>query len=83
MRPHRFEPARLVPGVLLIAVAVTYGLDALGTWDVPVRARLAMVPGALFVAVGTALITFLVRRRTRSRRARGAAAPGEDTAAGA
>lgn len=67
MNRHRFEPARLVFGVLLMAVAATYLLDALAGVRVPGWVLLAVVPSALAVAACTALVTFLVRRRLRQR----------------
>jgi hypothetical protein len=62
---HRFEPARLLLGVLLIAAAAGYALDALGEWRVPVWAQLAAMPAVLTLAAFTAWTTFAVRRCKR------------------
>ncbi|MGH3312468.1 MAG: hypothetical protein ACRDP3_18095 [Streptomyces sp.] len=67
MSPHRFEPARLVFGLLLLGVALTYAADALGGWDVPGPLLLVVVPAALVTAAFTALATYAVRRRLRKR----------------
>lgn len=65
MNRHRFEPARLLLGLLLAAAALTYVMDALGRWKVPVWLLLSLVPVALAVAAFTAGTTSLVRRRRR------------------
>ncbi|MFC4492682.1 hypothetical protein ACFPA8_00840 [Streptomyces ovatisporus] len=70
MNRHRFEPARLLLGLLLIGGAVMYVLDALGEWKVPVWAQLAAMPVALTLAAFTAWTTFAVRRHLRRKRGR-------------
>ena len=67
MNRHRFEPARLLLGLLLAGAALTYVMDALGQWQVPWWVLLPMLPVALFMAAFTAWVTFLVRRRLRRR----------------
>ncbi|HWM37375.1 MAG TPA: hypothetical protein VNS49_09710 [Streptomyces sp.] len=67
MNRHRFEPARLLLGLLLVGGALMYVLDALGEWRVPVWAQLAALPVALVLAAFTAWTTFAVRRRLRRR----------------
>jgi hypothetical protein len=69
MTGHRFEPARLVLGLLLVGVALMYVLDAAGAWQVPVRVLLAVVPASLVAAAFAACTTFAVRRVLRRRRA--------------
>lgn len=69
MNRHRFEPARLLLGLLLVGGALMYVLDALGKWRVPVWAQLAALPVALVLAAFTAWTTFAVRRHLRRRRA--------------
>lgn len=63
MNRHRFEPARLLLGLLLAGTALTYVMDALGQWRVPAWLLLTIVPAALLAAAFTAWTTFLVRRR--------------------
>lgn len=69
MRRHRFEPARLLLGLLLTGVALAYAMDAFGEWRVPTWALLAAVPASLLAAAFTAVVTFAVRRFLRRRRA--------------
>jgi hypothetical protein len=79
---HRFEPARLLLGLLLIAGAAMFALDAFGEWEAPLWARLAAMPVALTLAAFTAWTTFAVRRHVRRKRARSPLAPGEEPADG-
>ncbi|WP_206322149.1 hypothetical protein [Streptomyces sp. HNM0575] len=67
MNRHRFEPSRLLLGLLLVGTALTYAMDALGEWRVPVWALLALVPLSLVAAAFVALLTFAVRRAVRRR----------------
>jgi uncharacterized membrane protein len=77
MSRHRFEPARLLFGLMLAGAALTYAMDAFGNWQVPVWLLLATVPAALVIAAFTAWTTFLVRRRLRQRTgAEGSRTPG-------
>jgi hypothetical protein len=69
MNRHRFEPARLLLGLLLVGAALTYVMDALGEWHVPVWALLALVPASLLTAALTAGMTFAARRLLLRRRA--------------
>lgn len=68
MNLHRFEPARLLLGLLLMGAAAAYVMDALGEWQLPAWARLVMVPASLLAAAFTAAATFGVRRILRRRR---------------
>ncbi|MCH6162138.1 hypothetical protein [Streptomyces marispadix] len=68
MTRHRFEPARLLLGLLLLGTAVTYAMNALGEWHVPLWALLALVPASLLAAAFVAVATFAVRRMLRRRR---------------
>lgn len=76
MNRHRFEPARLLLGLLLVGAALSYVMQALGSWRLPAWALLLLVPAALVVAAGTAAATFAVRRLLRRRRAAAPRAPG-------
>lgn len=69
MKLHRFEPARLLLGLLLVGAALTYVMHALGEWRVPVWVLLVLVPASLSLAAFTAGATFAVRRLLRRRRA--------------
>ncbi|WP_314171677.1 hypothetical protein [Streptomyces winkii] len=68
MNRHRFEPARLLLGLLLIGAAVTYAMDAFGEWRLPAWALIASVPLALLAAAFTAVATAAVRRLVRGLR---------------
>lgn len=69
MNRHRFEPARLLLGLLLIGAALTYVLRALGEWHVPVWVLLLLVPASLVAAALTAGVAAAVRRVLHRRRA--------------
>ncbi|MGW7519294.1 hypothetical protein ACWGJ2_27270 [Streptomyces sp. NPDC054796] len=64
---HRFEPARLLLGLVLLGAALAYVMDALGEWTVPLWVLLVLVPFGLVLAACTALVTLMVRRRARQR----------------
>ncbi|GEB48841.1 hypothetical protein [Streptomyces cacaoi] len=68
MTRHPFEPARLLLGLVMVAVAVAYLLDASGEWDVPHWVLPIVVPAALLLAGCTALATLWARRSLASRR---------------
>ncbi|KRV46858.1 hypothetical protein AQ490_08725 [Wenjunlia vitaminophila] len=67
MKSHEFRPSHLVAGVVCLAVAVTYLLDASGLWQVP-----TVVGGNVFLlGMVAAAVTGTVHRSLR-RRARDA-----------
>ncbi|SDO39967.1 hypothetical protein [Actinacidiphila guanduensis] len=72
MRRHRFEPAALVMGLVLITLAVFFLLDASGVWDLSrPRETVPIVVSGLALAAVTALVTQavrIVRGRLRRRR---------------
>lgn len=63
MTRHRFEPARLLLGLALLAIAALFLLKTGGGLDVPYRLLVLLIPGALLLAGLTASTTYLVRRR--------------------
>ncbi len=76
MRRHRFEPAALVMGLVLLGLATSFVLDACGVWDLGHPRRTApAVGGGLLLVAATAIVTQAARtarsrrerRRTRSR----------------
>jgi len=72
VRRHRFEPAVLVTGLVLLSVSAGFGLDAGGVWDLSApRRSVLLVGGALAVAATVAVVTQVARsvrgRRTRRR----------------
>ena len=79
MRRHRFEPASLVMGLVLLGLTAAFVLDACRVWDLsrPVY-TVPMAVGGLLLVVVTAIVTQGVRiaRARRSRRRRTASAPG-------
>ncbi len=75
MRRHRFEPAALVMGLVVLTLAVFFLLDAGGVWDISSpRRSLPIVAAGLALAAVTAVVTQSVRivRALRSRPRRGA-----------
>ncbi|WP_208877516.1 hypothetical protein [Streptomyces armeniacus] len=90
MTRHRFEPARLVLGLLLLAAGLLYVLDAGGEPDVPTGVLLALVPAALVLGAVASLTTYGCRRFLAARRGEGRTAvgprgergPGSATASG-
>jgi hypothetical protein len=71
LRPHRFEPARLVLGLALIVIAILYVVRVTGEEEPPLPVMIGMVPGALVLAAVVAGVTHAVRR-ARGGRAGGA-----------
>lgn len=71
MRRHRFEPASLVMGLVLLALATSFVLDACGVWNLGHPRRTAPVAaGGLLLVAATAVVTQVVRaaRAGRERR---------------
>jgi len=72
VKRHRFEPAALVMGLVLLTLTTFFLLDACGVWDLSAPRRNVYLAGSglLLVAV-TAVVTQAVRavrtRRTRQR----------------
>lgn len=85
MRRHRFEPAKLVAGLVLLCGAVFALLDAAGALRQPDWVPLAVVPPGLALAGLVAAVGYGARRaRRRAREARAAAqARDAEAAAGA
>ncbi|WKX70911.1 hypothetical protein [Streptomyces sp. XD-27] len=69
MRRHPFEPGKLVVGLVLLGVAVVYGVDAAGEWDVPPFAPLVAIPAGLALAALVSILAYALRR-ARARRSR-------------
>lgn len=80
MRRHRFEPAALAMGLVLLGLTAAFLLDALGVWDLsdPRHSARLVGPGLAFAA-GTAVLTQAVRsvRRRLARRRAGRRGPRE------
>jgi hypothetical protein len=72
MRRHRFEPAALMMGLVLLAIMTAFILDACGVWNLSRAGRSAPLAGFGLAAVAaTAIVTQGVRSaRGRSRRRR-------------
>jgi hypothetical protein len=71
MKRHRFEPAALVMGLVLIALSASFLLDAAGVWDLSDRNRTIPLAATGFALVAvTAVVTQAVRtaRSVRKRR---------------
>lgn len=67
MSRHRFEPARLLTGLLLCAAAVAYLLDATGAAELHAGLLALLVPAALLAGALAGTATYAVRR-VRARR---------------
>jgi hypothetical protein len=77
VKRHRFEPAALVMGLVLLTLAVFFILDVCGAWDLSEPHRTVPVAGGgLLLVAATAIVTQAVRivrglrarRRQRARR---------------
>ncbi|SEG62854.1 hypothetical protein SAMN05216223_107113 [Actinacidiphila yanglinensis] len=71
MKRHRFEPAALVMGLVLIGLSVSFLLDATGVWDLSDRnATITAASCGLGLVLVTASLTQVVRivRDVRRRR---------------
>jgi hypothetical protein len=56
VKRHGFRPAALVMGLVLLALAAAFLLDASGAWDLAPRLSLPLAAGGLTIAaVATAL----------------------------
>jgi hypothetical protein len=70
MTRHRFEPARLLVGLLLCGAATAYLLDAWGVVELAAGLLAGLVPAALLLGALTGAASYAVRR-ARARRAGG------------
>ncbi|TVL90091.1 hypothetical protein [Streptomyces sp. SAJ15] len=68
MRPHPFEPGKLIAGLLFLGLAGLYALDAAGELDVPAFAPLLALPAGLTLAGLATWLTYVGRRRRARRR---------------
>lgn len=69
MRRHRFEPAALVMGLVLLNLTVFFLLDAVGVWHLRPSRSGPLALGGLALAAATGIVTQAVRT-VRARRAR-------------
>jgi len=69
MRRHRFEPAALVMGLVLLTLTVFFLLDACQVWNLDTRRSVPIVIGGLALTALTAIVT-QVARGARDLRAR-------------
>jgi hypothetical protein len=71
VKRHRFEPASLVMGLVLIALMTAFILDACRVWELKPGRSVPMVISCLLLVVATVVVTQVVRavrgRRTRRR----------------
>jgi hypothetical protein len=73
VRRHRFEPAALVLGLVLVTLATFFVLDACRVWDLSaLDLSVPIAGGGLALAAATAILTQGVRtvRDLRARRRR-------------
>lgn len=62
MRRHRFEPAALMMGLVLLALTTGFVLDVCGVWDLSQPRRSAPLAAAgLALVAATAILTQAVR----------------------
>lgn len=77
MRRHRFEPASLMMGLVLLGLTTAFVLDACRVWDLSKPTRsVPMAVGGLLLVVATAGVTQIVRIARARRARRRPAAPG-------
>lgn len=69
MRRHRFEPAALVMGLVLLTLTVFFLLDAGGVWDLRPTRSGPLALGGLALAAAAGIVTQAVRT-VRARRER-------------
>ncbi|MFG1808868.1 hypothetical protein [Streptomyces sp. NPDC049040] len=69
MRRHRFEPAALVMGLVLLSLTVFFLLDAGGVWHLRPAEAGPLAVGGLALAAAAGILTQAVRS-VRARRAR-------------
>lgn len=69
MRRHRFEPAALVMGLVLLTLTTFFVLDACQVWDLRPRRSVPIVAGGLLLTMATVVAT-QVTRAVRGRRER-------------
>ncbi|MFF7156656.1 hypothetical protein [Streptomyces sp. NPDC008139] len=69
MRRHRFEPAVLVMGLVLLWLTACFILDACQVWDLRPEYSVPLVVSGLALTVATAVVTQVVRA-VRGRRKR-------------
>lgn len=69
MRRHRFEPATLVMGLVLVTLSVFFLLDACNVWHMGTGTATTAVGSGLGLAVVTGVLT-QAARSVRARRAR-------------
>ncbi|WAP56631.1 hypothetical protein [Streptomyces sp. S465] len=62
---HPFEPGKLVAGLVILGVAVAYGMDAAGEWDVRPEIALPALLCGLCAAAMTSTLGYVLRRRSR------------------
>ncbi|MES4901253.1 MULTISPECIES: hypothetical protein [unclassified Streptomyces] len=74
MTRHRFEPGKLIAGLVVLGASLAYGLDAAGEWDLPPFAPLPVLLGGLCLAGLVSALAFGARRR-RARLSEHAAPP--------
>jgi hypothetical protein len=68
VRRHEFRPGRLVAGLVVLAVGVTYALSAAEKGDIPFWAPFPAVVAGLFLAGGVGAPASSLRAGRRGRR---------------
>ena len=76
MLRHEFQPGKLIAGIFVSIAGITYVGDARNVWETPWFAVIPLLVFGLALASAVALLTGVMRRRTRVRRA---AAPTDNT----
>jgi hypothetical protein len=62
-RRHRFDPAAFLTGLVLLAVAVAFLLDASGAWRITRHGAVLLAGGGLVLATSSAIVSRIVRAR--------------------
>ena len=70
MRRHRFEPAALVMGLVMLWLTTAFVLDVCGVWRLRPETSVPLVVSSLLLVVATVIVTQVVRA-VRGLRAQG------------
>lgn len=63
MKPHRFDAAALLTGLVLLCLAAAFLLDASGAWRLGPQRSVPLAAGGLALAAVGALLSRIVRGR--------------------
>ncbi|MDX6353066.1 MAG: hypothetical protein QOF84_7856 [Streptomyces sp.] len=82
MKRHGFDPAALLTGLVLLALAAAFLLDASGAWRITAQRSVPLAAGGLALAAIGALVSRAVRGRRSVPPASPGAGPGDGSVDG-